>query len=88
MRTFGKILTVLGIAAAGITVAAVLKKPSSVYDDEPSQKNPMEGHKVVFVDDPDDKPNADGVQGHLLSVGVTSPRPSFYERFIKRPADV
>ena len=88
MRTFGKILTVLGIAAAGITVAAVLKKPSSVYDDEPSQKNPMEGHKVVFVDDPDDKPNADGVQGHLLSVGVTDPKPSFYERFIKRPADV
>ncbi len=88
MKTLGKILTVLGVAAAGLAVAAVIKKPSSVYENEPEQKNPMEGKKVVFVENPEEPENADGVRGHLEATGVASHTPSFYERTVKRCFDI
>lgn len=35
------------------------------------QKNPLEGKKVIFVEDENDEENADGVRGHLEAVGET-----------------
>lgn len=50
--------------------------------------NPMEGKKVIFVEDKDDKENADGVCGHLVSIGNSDYKPGIYEKFIKRVVDL
>ena len=34
---------------------ALIKKGDSVYDNEPEQKNPLAGKKVIFVNDDNDK---------------------------------
>ena len=57
------ILILLGLFVL-FSIAALIMKPSSVYKNQPEQKNPMEGKKVVFVADENDKENADGVKGH------------------------
>lgn len=51
-------------------------------------RNPMEGKKVVFVRDVNDKENADGVRGHLKAVGNSNYSPGIYETSIKRLFDV
>ena len=51
-------------------------------------RNPMEGKKVVFVRDVNDKENADGVRGHLKAVGSSNYSPGIYENSIKRLLDV
>jgi Sugar transferases involved in lipopolysaccharide synthesis len=51
-------------------------------------RNPMEGKKVVFIEDENDKRNADGVCGHLEAVGESDYKPGFYERFVKRAIDL
>lgn len=51
-------------------------------------RNPMEGKRVVFVQDERDRQNADGVCGHLEAVGECCYVPSVYERFIKRGLDI
>lgn len=51
-------------------------------------KNPMEGKRVVFVEDSNDKGNADGVCGHLESVGKSEYKPGIYEKYFKRVADI
>ena len=51
-------------------------------------RNPMEGKKVVFVRDVNDKENADGVRGHLKAVGNSNYSPGIYETSIKRLLDV
>lgn len=50
--------------------------------------NPMEGKKVVFVEDVNDKENADGVRGHLKVVGISEYKPRIYEKCIKRIVDI
>lgn len=50
--------------------------------------NPMEGKKVVFVEDEQDPENADGVKGHLNAVGDSEYKPGVYEKYIKRIIDV
>ena len=40
--------------------------------------NPMQGKKVIFVEDINDKENADGVRGHLEEVGTSDYRPGVY----------
>ena len=64
------------------------QKATTYYEDDPLEQNEMQGKKVVFVEDKNDEPNADGVQGHLESTGVTTHYPTFYEKFIKRGFDV
>ena len=90
-----KIKKMLGIA--GITVGTVFigmnilarkKKDSSVYENEPDQKNPLEGKKVIFIVDENDKENADGVRGHLEAIGLSEHHPGIYEKYIKRTLDV
>ena len=82
--------TVLGTATAfGVMSAlAAIKKPASVYDDNPEEKNPMEGKKVVFVENDEDKENADGVKGHLEAVGISEPKSGLYNNYIKRIIDI
>lgn len=67
---------------------ALLKKGNSVYKNNPSERNPMEGKIVSFVEDPNDKENADGVRGHLVAIGNAKPKKSFYISFLKRMIDL
>lgn len=69
-------------------IVASIKKNSSVYKNNPEQRNPMEGKKVVFIEDENDRENADGSRGHLISIGEAEYHPRVYERFIKRLIDV
>lgn len=79
---------VLETAFVGLSVIAKKKKKSYVYDIEPDNKNPMEGKKVIFVEDENDKENADGVRGHLESVCDSDYVPGIYEKYIKRGIDI
>ena len=38
-----------GVAFAAAYKLAELKRPDSVFDDDPEQKNPLEGKKVIFI---------------------------------------
>jgi len=87
-KVIGITAAVAGTAFVATSIVATKKKGSSVYDDQPEQKNPLEGKKVIFVEDENDKENADGVKGHLEAVGESEYHPSFYERYIKRTCDV
>ena len=69
-------------------IIALIKKPGSVYKNQPEQQNPMEGKRVVFVENPSDLMNADGVCGHLEEVGESTHIASFYEAVIKRLFDI
>ena len=69
-------------------IIALTKKGSSVYRNEPNQKNPMEGKKVAFIKDDKDKENADGVRGHLIAVGEAKPKKTLYITVIKRLFDL
>ncbi len=51
-------------------------------------KNPMEGKKVIFVPDENEKENADGVRGHLQAVGDVDHKPGIYEAVFKRLIDI
>jgi len=79
---------VLSAAFVGLSILAKIKKGSSVYNDEPEQKNPMEGKKVQFIEDENDKENADGIKGHLEAVGDSYHVPRFYEKYVKRSIDI
>lgn len=82
------ILIILVLAFILMMFFALMKKKNSVYGDEPKQKNPLEGRKVVFVENVNDTENADGVRGHLESVGESQHRAGMYEKYIKRGLDV
>lgn len=82
------ILAILVVAFILMVILALAKKKSSVYGNEPEQKNPLEGKKVVFVENENEPENADGVRGHLEAVGESSHQAGFYEKYIKRGLDV
>lgn len=82
------ILAILAVAFILMVILALVKKKSSVYGNEPEQKNPLEGKKVVFVENENEPENADGVRGHLEAVGESSHQAGFYEKYIKRGLDV
>ena len=71
-----------------LSIIAIIKKPDSVYQHQPEQKNPMEGKKVILVEDSCDMENADGVRGHLVAVGESKKRKGLYENIVKRVLDV
>lgn len=87
-----KLLKITGSAVAitflTLNVIAKKKKKSSVYAEEPKEKNPLEGYKVVFVKDSNDPENADGVRGHLEASGRSEYHPGIYEKYVKRAMDV
>ena len=82
------IIYILIILFVLLGVVAIIKKPSSVYDDQPDQKNPMEGKKVVLIEDENDRENADGIKGHLEAVGDSEKHLGFYDSFVKRLLDI
>lgn len=51
-------------------------------------KNTFEGKRVKFVYDDTDPINADGVKGHLESIGEIEYYPGIYEKYIKRILDI
>lgn len=82
------ILVALAVAFILMVILALAKKKSSVYGNEPKQKNPLEGKKVVFVENENEPENADGVRGHLEAVGESQHKAGVYEKYIKRGLDV
>lgn len=69
-----------------IVMIVAMKKKNSTY--EIGQKNPLEGKKVVFVENAEESENADGVKGHLEIVGESNYQRSFYEKYVKRGIDL
>ena len=85
---FEIVIVALGVVFVMLSIVAKKKKADSVYDNDLEQKNPFEGRKVTFVEDENDEVNADGVRGHLIEVGESDYRPSFYEKYVKRGLDI
>ena len=85
MSTFWIVVIIVILLVA---LLAILRKPISVYANKPDEKNPMEGKKVRFVENSEEKENADGVRGHLEAIGETEHKAGFYEQVIKRIADL
>lgn len=81
-------IAALGAAFIGLKILSEIKKGDSVYKKEPDQQNPMAGKKVIFVEDDNDKENADGVKGHLEAVAVSDKKTSFYDLYVKRIIDI
>lgn len=50
--------------------------------------NPMEGKRVVFVENENENENADGVCGHLEAVGISEYKAGIYEKYFKRVIDI
>jgi O-antigen biosynthesis protein WbqP len=71
-----------------MAILALAKKGGSVYKNEPLQKNPLEGKKVVFITNDEEPENADGVRGYLEAVGESQHRAGVYEKYIKRMLDI
>lgn len=82
------ILAILAVAFILMVILALAKKKSSIYGNEPKQRNPLEGKKVVFVENENEPENADGVRGHLEAVGESQHKAGVYEKYIKRGLDV
>jgi len=81
-------LIIIFLIILGLSIVAIVYKPFSVYRNEPLQKNPLEGKKVVFIEDPNESENADGVRGHLEATGEMEYTSGFYEAVIKRIIDI
>lgn len=84
------ILTGLALGGTYLIMRGITKKqyPKSVYADRPDEQNPMEGKKVVFIEDEKDPVNADGKKGHLEIIGESKHIPTFYEKYVKRGLDI
>ena len=82
------ILAILVVAFVLMVILALAKKGGSVYKNQPEQRNPLEGKKVVFVPNENEPENADGVRGHLEAVGDSNHTPGVYEGFFKRMLDI
>ena len=82
------IFLILVAMVAVISLVAIIKQPSSVYKNQPEERNPMEGKKVIFVENEDEPANADGVRGHLEAVGNAEHHAGIYEKYVKRLFDI
>ena len=71
-----------------LSIIAIKKKKDSAYEDQPDEKNPLEGKRVVFVEDEDKPENADGLRGYLQTTGESSFKPGIYDRYVKRAIDI
>ena len=82
------IITSSVVAFVVLSIIAIKMKKKSVYDDQPEEKNPLEGKEVIFVEGDQDQENADGTRGHLEVTGDSSYSPGFYEKYVKRIMDI
>lgn len=81
-------VTMLSSIFTVLWIVAKKNKGYSMYHNCPEQRNPMEGKKVIFVENDLEPENADGVKGHLEAVGDSECKASFYARYIKRGLDI
>lgn len=88
MTALGIILLILLGIFIILAVIAFGKKGSSIFRNQPEEKNPLEGKLVEFIYDDNDIENADGVKGHLVAIGETKPKTGFYISFLKRVLDI
>ena len=82
------IIAVLGMAFIILVVIGKKKKKDSCFENDPAQKNPLEGKKVVFIENENETENADGVRGHLESIGESDYIAGVYEKYVKRTMDI
>jgi O-antigen biosynthesis protein WbqP len=82
------LISVFAVVFAVMGLAAIIKKPSSVFKDKPEEQNPMQGKMVVFVENETEPENADGVRGHLEAVSDSSHKAGIYEAVFKRVLDL
>lgn len=87
-----KILKILmlgiGTIFIGLSFISKKKKQETIYKNQPKEKNPFEGKKVIFIENEIDKENADGIRGHLEEIGISNYQPRIYEKYIKRVIDI
>ena len=81
------LLVILGLFLV-LEIIALIKRPGSRYKNHPAEQNPMQGKMVRFVEDENDKLNADGKSGHLEAIGESSHKAGLYEKVFKRIFDV
>ena len=79
---------VMAVTFAGLSIISRKKKCKTTFQNEPEQRNPLEGKKVIFIQNEEDPENADGVRGHLKAVGESDYQAGFYEKYMKRGIDV
>lgn len=87
-KVIGFIVFALSTAFVVVSIVAKKKRNESLYENEPEQKNPLEGKRVVFVEDQKDPENADGECGHLEAVEDSEYIAGIYEKYIKRAIDI
>lgn len=87
-KIIGVSAAVLGTVFVATSIVGKKKKDDSTFENDPEQKNPLEGKKVIFVENEDEPENADGVRGHLEAVGDSEHVPGFYEKYVKRGIDI
>lgn len=81
-------MVLLAVIVALLSILAIVKKPESVYKNNPNEWNPMQGQKVQFIENKDEKENADGVRGHLEAIGPSGYQSGLYEKYGKRAFDI
>ena len=79
---------VMAVTFVGLSIISRKKKCETTFQNEPEQRNPLEGKKVIFIENEEDPENADGVRGHLEAVGESDYQAGFYEKYIKRGIDI
>lgn len=87
-KILGVSCVALGTAFIGLNMVAKMKKADSIYENEPEEKNKLEGKRVVFVEDESCNENADGARGYLKEIGESNYNPIFYDKYVKRSIDV
>ena len=88
IHIIGIIVAIIAATFIVTFIVAKLKKGDSVYKNNSEPRNPLDGKKVVFVEDEDEPENADGVRGHLEAVGDSDHKAGVYEKYIKRGMDI
>lgn len=79
---------VVGVALGILIITTIVKKRDSVYINDTGQQNSLENKKVIFVEDINEKENADGERGYLEIIGDISYKPRIYDGFVKRFIDI
>lgn len=87
-KILGIMVATMGTTFVVTPIIAKKKKGNSQYEDESDQLNPLEGKKVIFIENDEEIENADGVRGHLEAIGNSDYRPGFYEKYVKRGFDI
>lgn len=82
------LLMIIIVSFAVLSIIAFAKKSNSIYEYDQAEQNQFEGKMVAFIPDDNDPENADGVKGHLVSIGNAKPRKGFYSSIVKRVLDI